>query len=272
MLQRLTCTGALIAILAFAAEPAAGQTFRIDPDDEWCHSEHDWDSDYDRYCEVREVKLDGRRDVIRVDAEPNGGISVHGWNQDHILLRAKVSASARSESRARELANDVSISTSGTIEADGPHSRKREWYSVSYEIFAPRESNVDLRSKNGGIEILNLDGRVRFETLNGGVDLAELSGDVMGRTTNGGLSIELKGSEWDGRGLDVETVNGGVSILVPRDYSAELETGTVNGHIEVDFPVLVQGRLNRRLNATLGDGGKPIRAVTTNGGVRVTRG
>ena len=51
----------------------------------------------------------------------------------------------------------------------------------------------------------------------------------------------------------VETLgwkHGGMQTLaVPADYSADLETGTVNGGIELDFPVTVQGRLGKRLAA-----------------------
>jgi hypothetical protein len=51
-----------------------------------------------------------------------------------------------------------------------------------------------------------------------------------------------------------------------------LETGTVNGGIDIDFPVTVQGRLGREFSTTLGDGGALVRATTTNGQVRVSRG
>jgi DUF4097 and DUF4098 domain-containing protein YvlB len=103
------------------------------------------------------------------------------------------------------------------------------------------------------------------------VHLTEVGGDVTGRTTNGGLHIELAGTRWSGEGLDVETTNGGITLLVPEDFSARLETGTVNGGIDIDFPVMVQGRVGRRLATTLGDGGPTVRAVTTNGGVKVQR-
>jgi hypothetical protein len=45
----------------------------------------------------------------------------------------------------------------------------------------------------------------------------------------------------------------------------------VNGHINVDFPVTVQGALDRQLSVTLGSGGPLVRAVTTNGGVSIKR-
>jgi DUF4097 and DUF4098 domain-containing protein YvlB len=94
---------------------------------------------------------------------------------------------------------------------------------------------------------------------------------VEGHTTNGGLHLELASDHWDGDRCDVSTTNGGVTIRVPSSYSAHLETGTVNGGVSVDFPVTVQGEINRHLAVDLGSGGNLVRATTTNGGVRVER-
>jgi DUF4097 and DUF4098 domain-containing protein YvlB len=112
---------------------------------------------------------------------------------------------------------------------------------------------------------------VQFEATNGGVSLKQLAGSVEGHTTNGGLHLELASDHWDGDRCDVSTTNGGVTIRVPSGYSAHLETGTVNGGVSVDFPVTVQGEINRHLAVDLGSGGKLVRATTTNGGVRVER-
>ena len=75
----------------------------------------------------------------------------------------------------------------------------------------------------------------------------------------------------DGTGLDLRTTNGGVRLRIPEGYSARLETGTVNGGIDIDFPVTVQGRLGREFTTTLGGGGPLVRAETTNGQVRISR-
>jgi hypothetical protein len=50
-----------------------------------------------------------------------------------------------------------------------------------------------------------------------------------------------------------------------------LETGTTNGRINVEFPITVQGTIGRRIETTLGSGGARLRAVTTNGGVTISR-
>jgi DUF4097 and DUF4098 domain-containing protein YvlB len=101
--------------------------------------------------------------------------------------------------------------------------------------------------------------------------LWRVGGSVRGGTTNGGLVVELAGDRWDGEALDVKTTNGGIVMSVPENYSAHLETGTVNGGLSVDFPITVQGRLTRELAINLGAGGATVRAMTTNGGVRIKR-
>jgi DUF4097 and DUF4098 domain-containing protein YvlB len=81
----------------------------------------------------------------------------------------------------------------------------------------------------------------------------------------------LSGDRWDGESLDVSTTNGGVVMSVPENYSANLQTGTVNGGVAFDFPVTVQGKLNKQITLNLGSGGPLVKAMTTNGGVRVKR-
>lgn len=237
--------------------------------DDWC--ERGRDDDEDRFCEVREVTLAADRGTIVVDAAPNGGIRVESWDRDEILLRAKVEARADSESEARSLAGEVEVSTSGTIRARGPRTRRGESWYVSYRLHVPHRSNLDLESVNGGIGITGIEGNIRFRTTNGGVRLNGLAGDVRGSTTNGGVRVELSGDAWEGRGLDVETTNGSVKIAVPEGYSAKLESGTVNGSLRFDFPVTLQGRVRRHFEVDLGAGGTKLRAVTTNGSVVIER-
>lgn len=235
--------------------------------DEWCATE----GDEDRFCEVREFTLPADRGTIEVDASPNGDIRVESWDRAEILVRAKVQTRARGDSDAEALAREVEISTSGAIRARGPQTGRGEGWHVSYRLYVPRSSNLDLQSVNGGIRINEITGDIRFRTTNGGIHLIGVSGDVRGSTTNGGVHIELAGEGWNGNGLDVQTVNGSVKISVPEGYSAHLESGTVNGSMRFDFPVTFQGRVRRRIEVDLGEGGKTLRAVTTNGSVVVSR-
>ena len=255
--------GVLVAGSAVAAE------WTVKDDSRWCDDR--WDGD--RYCEVRETTIEAGRDVIRVDGGANGGISVEGWDRNEIRIQARVSVWTRGdEEDARETIERIEIDTDGTIEASGPKQRRREGWSVSYRIMVPKESNLELETNNGGIAVADVEGRIEAEATNGGMSLSRLAGDVDAHTTNGGLEVELDGDRWKGRGLSATTTNGGVTLEIPENYNAELETGTVNGSVHVDFPITVQGKISKKLEATLGDGGARVRVRTTNGGVTLRRG
>jgi hypothetical protein len=209
--------------------------------------------------------------LLTVDGRQNGGISVRGSDRSDILIRACVQAWDTSEQAARERAKNVRIETAPVVRAEGVEGQSNT--SVSYQILVPRNTNLKLTAHNGGIAISNVEGSMEFTTTNGGVSLSEVAGDVRGKTTNGGVSVKLAGNRWQGRGLDVETTNGGVNLVMPQNYAARLETRTVNGGFRSDFELNVRLReWNRGVNIStdLNGGGAPIRVVTTNGGVRIS--
>jgi DUF4097 and DUF4098 domain-containing protein YvlB len=170
-----------------------------------------------RVCEMREmsVSMTGK---LAVDATPNGGISVKGWDRNEILVRAKVEAWGASESESKDRLTQVKVETAGAkVKADGPRSGMTgKWgdqkWSVSYEVFTPRKIDLNLESVNGGIHIAEIRGNLTFERVNGGVTLMGVNGTVKGETVNGGVNVDIAGTRWEGEGLQVETVNGGVKI------------------------------------------------------------
>ena len=161
----------------------------------------------------------------------------------------------------------------GTIRAEGPANDDDQRWVVSFEVYVPRQTDLDLSTENGPLAVRGVEGDMSLSAHNGPVALYGVAGDVRARVRNGPLSVVLGGNRWEGTGLDAETVNGPVVLSIPENYSARLETGTVNGPMSVDFPITVtlQGRVNQRINATLGQGGAPVRVVTTNGPLVIKR-
>jgi hypothetical protein len=259
--------GFILTALVVASSGSAQQsTLRAGCNNGW----YGWGGTRGHACEVRELTLPaaGR---LTVDGDTNGGISIKGEDRRDLNVRAVVHAWAANDTEAERIANEVVVRSDGTLRAEGPDQNGRTGWSVSYEILAPRAIDLSLETHNGGIEIMDVRGDLTFEALNGGISLDGVAGNVRGRTTNGGVTATLTGKKWDGAGLDIETTNGGVRLRVPEDYSAQLEASTVNGGLDLDFPVTVRGRIGREISTTLGGGGAPVRAATTNGQVRVTR-
>src|SRR5215813_105577 len=211
-------------------------------------------------CEIREQTLAPSGGTIAIDGRQNGGVSVKGWDQNQVLVRARVQTGAPTAAEAQALGQQIKIETGGNkIFASGPENRRDYNWNVSFEVFVPRRADLSVETHNGGIAIADVNGRIDFSALNGGVVLKRVGGAVRGSTTNGGLVIELTGDRWDGESLDVRTTNGGVMMSVPENYSAHLETGTVNGGVSVDFPVTTTGRINKELAVNLGAGGATLR-------------
>lgn len=271
-MKRGTILAAMVVLLVLAAVAAVADEWKVLDDHRWCR-DGGWNNDHETYCEVREITIPAGRETIRVDGGANGGITVEGWDKDEIRIQVKVKAWARDEEDAEDIVEMIEIKTDGrVIEAEGPRQKRRQGWAVSYRLMVPHESDLELEATNGGLEVVDVEGEIYLDTTNGGIHLSNLAGDVKGGTTNGGLHVELSGEKWKGEGLDVRSTNGGVSLEIPKNYSAELETGTVNGGIDLDFPLTVQGKIGKTIRATLGDGGPRVRVKTTNGGVHIYRG
>lgn len=224
-----------------------------------------------RYCEMREQTV-AYAGLLNVDGKDNGGVSVKGWSRSDVLVRMKVEASSDSESDARGIVGQVRVSAAaGRIAADGPANENNRNWSVSYEIFAQHQLTLEVTTRNGGVHLADLRGNITFSAVNGGVHLARVDGQVKGGTTNGGLHIQLAGNRWEGQGLDVKTVNGGVHMEVPANYSAQLESSTSNGGFKSDFGDTAEARRSGSFKGNIGAGGAPLRVSTVNGGVHVNR-
>jgi|GEM_PF-264907 len=255
----------LAMALSLFALPAAAQ----EPSN-WAERCRSWNRDDNResVCEERETRL-GARESLTVDGRQNGGVSVKAWDGSDVLVRAQIQATAPTREEAGRIARNVRVSTSGgTIHASGPETTGRRGWAVSYEIFVPRRMDLNIETHNGPISVAGVSGEMELEALNGPMSLHDVGGDVRARTTNGPLNVQLAGSRWSGDGLDAQTVNGPVNLIVPDGYSAELETGTANGPVRIDIPGTARGRTSH-LRARLGGGGAPVRVMTTNGPLTV---
>ncbi|HEY7191524.1 MAG TPA: DUF4097 family beta strand repeat-containing protein [Vicinamibacterales bacterium] len=245
--------------------------------DEWCRQERRAD-----FCEVREDTIPNSN-TIYLDARGNGGVTVRGWDRSDTRVRARISVFDDSRDAAERLAKEITITTSnGRIRAEGPdRDRNRRgrrydddrYWTVAFELQVPRRADLTVDATNGGIDVEDVRGRVDAHTVNGGIALHDVGGDIRGETVNGGLHVELAGDKWDGPGLDLKTVNGGVDLRVPSGFSGELDARTSNGGIAVDFPITVKGLINsrRQITGTIGSGGPRLRLSAVNGGISISR-
>lgn len=142
----------------------------------------------------------------------------------------------------------------------------RNQVTVTFTVRVPEGVRLDLSTVNGELRIAGATDEVRARTVNGSINASSLGGPVTARTVNGSIDVSMANS--GSEDLEYETVNGSVTVELPERVDAEVEMSTVNGRIESDFPLTVRGRISpKRVNATLGDGGRRLKVSTVNGSI-----
>src|SRR5215213_11645263 len=119
MFRFLGRTVLIAALVAVAAMSALAQNTKggslVCREDNW------YNDRLSGFCEVREQTLAPTGGTIAIDGRPNGGVTVRGWDQNQVLVRARVRTGAATKGEAEELARKVQIETSGAkIRANGP--------------------------------------------------------------------------------------------------------------------------------------------------------
>jgi hypothetical protein len=269
-----TRVGLSVLIAGLSVLASAASIWAQDQEDlRWrdhCLDHSRWSSEA-RYCEVRLEHLAPGAGPLSVDAGENGGVEVAGDTDNGIVVHELIEAEGSSDDEARATANEVHVvATASDIHAEGPAMRHRHSWAVSYRIEVPRHYDLALTAHNGPVTVDGVTGRLQLDAVNGPISLDRVGGDVHARAENGPLDVTLDGARWDGAGLDAETENGPVDLRVPAHYAAHLETGTVNGPMEIDFPITIQGRFEpRHISIDIGGGGPTVHVATTNGPLSV---
>jgi DUF4097 and DUF4098 domain-containing protein YvlB len=143
--------------------------------------------------------------------------------------------------------------------------------NVEFRVKVPAGVRFVGRTVNGGIEASGITADAEAETVNGGVDL-DATGTARAQTVNGGITARCGRADWTGA-LSLKTVNGGIDITLPQGASADVKASTVNGDIQTDFPLTVTGKISRRrLEGTIGGGGRTLELETVNGSIGLHKG
>jgi hypothetical protein len=156
------------------------------------------------------------------------------------------------------------------------------------EIHMPREGKVRLHTGDGEIRLRDLKGELDLESGDGrieveGVDgvLKAHSGDghvrAKGRfdnldvsTSDGSIEAEAMSGSSIGKGWDLKTGDGRVTLTVPENFAADVVLHTGDGRITLEMPLTVDGRYDSsNVHGKLNGGGKLLSIRTGDGSIRL---
>jgi len=146
---------------------------------------------------------------------------------------------------------------------------------VNFTVRVPQNLRFSGQSINGEVKAQDMGRSVRATSVNGSVHVSTKSW-AQAETVNGSIEVAMGSADWNGK-LKIETVNGSISLKLPDDLSADVRFRSVNGNLNTDFPLTIQGSLgsmpgNHHAEGRIGSGGRELDVETVNGSVRLEKG
>lgn len=130
---------------------------------------------------------------------------------------------------------------------------------------------VVAKSNIGRIRVNNAQNRTRLETVNGNIHATMDGGTLLANSTNGNIFATLSnGSVTD---CELNSLNGGITLILSPDCSASVEAQTERGVVRTDMLLgLVPAEQKRReVRGTIGPGATRLSLQTVNGNIMLTR-
>jgi len=138
---------------------------------------------------------------------------------------------------------------------------------VDYTVQIPARTEVRFETCNGKVLASGFLGTLSGDAVNGSIELANVEGPTSASTVNGSVRLTFKGPFKKSR---VETVNGSIDITFDKGSAISYDLETVNGKIEGDFALAVEGKFGpKEARGKLNGGGEPLRCETVNGTIRL---
>ena len=168
-----------------------------------------------------------------------------------------------------------------SCDGEGRHGRRhRDDYdndndddiAVDFTVLIPRGTRIAAGSVNGSIYVTGATADAELATVNGNIRVETGAGPLTASTVNGGVNAKITGESVN-NSMTFSTVNGSVFAELPANFGADVMMTTVNGSLQTDFPMTVQGRIDpHHLSVHVGTAGGPrITLTTVNGDVELRK-
>ena len=152
----------------------------------------------------------------------------------------------------------------------------------------PRMARLNIRTRDGRVEIRDLKGEFTVRTGDGRQWLDGLDGALSAESGDGRIEVSgrfdrLELHSGDGRiearvesgskladSWRLRAGDGNIRLRLPKDLNADLDMHTGDGHIHFDMPLTVQGSARGHdIHGRLNGGGQSLSIRTGDGSIRV---
>lgn len=209
----------------------------------------------------------------------NGGVTIKVWDRAAVQVDAVKKAYRQNrlaEARIEVTSTEESIRIKTEYPDENQNFRSGEGrYDnpaiVEYTLTVPRKAMLDsVELINGHLDIDGVEGNVKASSINGRVNARGLMGDARLSTVNGPLQATFTQLN-ETRPINLSSVNGNLTLIIPSNANAAIRAGTVHGSISNSFGLKVKHGeyVGHSLDGQIGTGGPKIKLGNVNGAIRI---
>jgi len=159
------------------------------------------------------------------------------------------------------------VTSNGSIEVHGIEASGLLHTSNGKVVLDEVKGDFDATTSNGDIEVTIMEGIATLRTSNGSVTLVDVKGTFDAQTSNG--PIAFSGEMTAGGENRLQTSSGRVTVQLQGTLSVELDASTTNGQVTCTLPILALVTETEHLVGTIGDGEAELIIRTSNGDVTI---
>lgn len=203
----------------------------------------------------------------------NGSVEIVAWDKNEVSLEAE--KTARDQEGLDRMHLKIE-SSNRRIHVRTEYEKKWKFWEtmnaqVHYKLMVPASVTLDqIEVVNSNITVTGIKGEVNLRAINGGVEAQGLTGAGTFKTVNGTVRVTYASMPSSG-GISLKTVNGTCKLTLPGDAAFDLDTDTVNGRVNCDFPITLESSDKRELRGAVNGGGTRVTLESVNGGLTVER-
>jgi len=232
---------------------------------------------------LRDFEVDfqqtGNDVIVTADYHRDGWI-FDDWFGRHVRVRFLVTVPLEYNVVLKTSGGSISVSDlHGSVRANtsggslkfgaiqGPVIGKTSGGSIRLEA---SEGNAELNTSGGSIHLGEVKGDVRAHTSGGSIEIRETSGTVDASTSGGFINAAL--TEQPKGNCRLTTSGGSITVTLAERVGIYVDASTSGGHVSTDFPITVQGEIDKHhLRAEINGGGPDLYLRTSGGSIHLKR-
>jgi len=159
------------------------------------------------------------------------------------------------------------------VEIHMPHEGKLRVHTGDGEIrVRDAKGELDLESGDGHLEVEGVDGILRAHSGDGQIRARGRFDALDVSTSDGRIEAEALPGSSVGKGWNLKTGDGSVTLTVPETLAADVVLHTGYGHITLDMPLTIEGRYDSsNVRGKLNGGGGVLLIHSGDGSIRLGR-